>query len=376
MASPSAPGQPSGSDPGAVLCDNCKKPVLEPSQHTDDVPFGERIHQALAGYMLSPGMWPVGYIIGSPYSPFRVELELPTRDWRNAFEDLLALESDGEMISHESREQEKAVAAKHHWQRANVCIDKINKLTTRDNPGHVLLQNALNQARSPGYSTDPSMVSWMEEKFNEVKRMAQYRIRIAEAFKSKEAICRQSSASQSKDRGQWIASLVPSGALRGWSSSLQDSDRGDVIHLSKESVDSEDSGGLSFTEAELYDNFVLGERFTVSSPGPPLYEVPHRPRGVPVDGDQLVDESSFARFPPDEPSIVTKTPERAHFYNQTTNAERITLPSGKMATRVVMKTYFTNGDVEEKVMVQEPGNVLKEVEKARAMIQDRMLGLD
>lgn len=73
---------------------------------------------------------------------------------------------------------------------------------------------------------------------------------------------------------------------------------------------------------------------------------------------------------------MSKIPERPCFWSQTTTAERITLPDGRMVTKVVMKNYLTNGDVEEKVIVQEPGKVLQEVEKARALIQDRMFGFD
>ena len=36
----------------------------------------------------------------------------------------------------------------------------------------------------------------------------------------------------------------------------------------------------------------------------------------------------------------------------------------------------TDGKVEEKFIVQQPGKVLQEVEKARALINDRMQSLD
>ena len=50
-----------------------------------------------------PTVVAMGYLTESPYSPFHLERELPNRNWRNAFEDLLTLESGGEMISDEKQ---------------------------------------------------------------------------------------------------------------------------------------------------------------------------------------------------------------------------------------------------------------------------------
>ena len=55
-------------------------------------------------------MWPVDYILNSAYYPLRVENQLPGCRWRDAFEDLLALESKSEMISWESRVREQHMA--------------------------------------------------------------------------------------------------------------------------------------------------------------------------------------------------------------------------------------------------------------------------
>lgn len=318
----------------------------------------------------------MGYIMASPYSPFRVEQELPKRDWRNAFEDLLALESGGEMISHESRKQEKAVAAKLCWERAYHCIEKLNKLNARDAHTFTLAQTALNSVKSPGRQTDPAIISWLDKTINELREVAQRRVALAEAFKADEAASREWSASRHKERGQWMASLIASGALRGWGSRLTDSEDGDLIDLWKEQVAPEDQGGMSFTEREVHKHFDDGRPFEKGTPGPPLYEVSHQPPAVPTDDDQFVVETGSFKPPPDEPALMSKIPERPCFWGQVTAAERIELSNRKMGTRVVMKNFLTNGDVEEKVIVQEPGKVLQEVEKARALIQDRMFGFD
>ena len=376
MASPSDTVQPTDPNPGSVLCDKCKKFVLEPSQNAENISVADRIRQIRSEWRLSPRMWPVGYLIESPYSPFWVEQELPKRNWRNAFEDLLALESGGEMISDESRKQEKAVAAKINWERASHCIETLNKLNARDAPSYNLAQTALNSAKSLGPQKDPAIISWLEEKMKSAREMAQRRVAIAESFKVMEETRREWPASRHKDRGQWMASLITSGALTGWSSTLEDSEHGDLIRLRNKVAAPEDDAGIDFTELELHEHFEDGKPFEYGLPGSPLYLVSDRTPAVPVDDDQFVDENSSPRPPPDEPVIMSRIPERPYFWGQNTNAERITLPNGKTATRVVMKNYLTNGDVEEKVIVQEPGRVLEEVEKARALIQDRMYGFD
>ena len=374
MASSSGPEQPSARDPGSVLCDKCNKPVLDPSQNTEDVSFSHRIEQAVKDWLLGPKMWPVGYLIGSPYSPFRVEQQqLPKRDWRNAFEDLLALESGGDMISHESRSHEMAVAAKVRWERASDLIEKINKINISDAPNLNRAQKTLDEISSSGNRAHLPLISWMDKQIKVGKGMVQRRVAVARRLKAQEEIRREWSASSHKDRGQWIASLITSGALRGWTSVLEDSEEGDLITLKK---DSEKSSIIRISERELREYFDEFKPLHTRTPGPPLYRVPHRPSATPKNNPQIVVEDSGPEIPPDRPKLFSRVPERPYFRGQRTTAELITLPCGKTATKVVMRNWLTNGDEEEKVMIQEPGKVLQEVEKARALIQDRRWGID
>ena len=228
MASPSDTGQPTRSDPGSVLCDKCKKSVLEPSQSAENIPLDDRIRQIGGEWRLSPKLWPMGYLIESPYSPFHVEQELPNRNWRNAFEDLLAIQSGGQMVSAESREQERAIATKISWERASHCINILNKLNARDVPSWTLAQAALNAAKS---SRDQYIIPLLEEKLKLGSELVQRRVALAESFKAREEMRRGWPASRHKDRGQWMASLITSGALTVWSSTLEDSEHGDLIRL-------------------------------------------------------------------------------------------------------------------------------------------------
>ena len=377
MASSTGPERPSGPDPGSVLCDKCKKSVLDPSQSesTDDVSFPDKIQQALKDWLLSPRMWPVGYVIASPYSPFRVEQELPNRDWRDAFEDLLALESGNNIISHESRKQETAVAAKVRWERANYLIEKMNKLNMKDSPMLSRGQTALDEMRASGNRANLPAISWLDKNLKAGKEMVLHRVALARWFKAWEETRRECSASSHKDRGQWIASLVTSGALRGWFSVLQDSEVGDLIQLSKEE-DQENMGSVVTSERELAEYFDEGKPLHTGTPSPPLYRVSRRPPAMAEKNPQILHEDSGPEIPPDEPELWSKVPERPCFWRQSMAAEQITLPIGKTVTKVVMRNWLTNGDVEEKVMIHEPGEVLQEVEKVRAMIENRRLGLD
>ena len=72
-------------------------------------------------------MWPVDYPPNSVYSPLRVEQQLHKQHWRDAFEDLLALESDGERISLESRRIETEMAHKILYGKVSDMICMMNR---------------------------------------------------------------------------------------------------------------------------------------------------------------------------------------------------------------------------------------------------------
>ena len=377
MASSSGPERPSGPNAGSVLCDKCKKSVLDPSQieTSDDVSFSDRVQLALKDWLLSPNMWPVGYVIASPYSPFRIELEMPQRDWRDAFEDLISLESGHDIISHESRKQESAVAAKLRWERANFFIEKMNQLNTRDYSTLNQGQKNLDEMRASGNRAELSAISWLDQQLKMGKESVLRRVACARWYKAWEEDSREWSASRHKIRGQWIASLITSGALRGWFSVLGDSEVGDLIQLSKED-DPKNMSSIIISERELAEHFDKGKPLCRGTPSAPLYRVSRPPPAIPVKNTPTLHEDSGPEIPPDKPELWSRVPERPYFWCQSMAAEQITLPIGKTVTKVVMRTWLTNGDVEEKVMVQEPGKVLQEVEKARAKIENRQLGLD
>ena len=372
MVSPPS-GQSSGPDPGSVLCDKCKNSVLEPSQNTENGNFLDGIEKAFKDCFLSPRMWPIGYLLGSSYSPFWIEQDLPKRNWRDAFEDLLALENGSDMISEKSREQEKIAAARIGRERASDCIKKLNKLTTRDAEALNIFQGDLDKAKFSQLQKHhfPGLVAGLEQAIMLLRERMQSNVGLAKSLASTEMIRGDFPTSRNKDRGQWMTSLITSGALRGWTSELQDSEDGPLITWRKEEGPEEEREACGTTEYEIHAHFDHGQPFWQGTPGPPLYMA-----STSEDDDEtFVDESERSPIKI-VPQLWSKKPERPYFWKQTTAAERINLSSGKMGTKVVMQNTYTDGEIEEKVMIQEPGKILEEVEKARALIHDRLLGLD
>ncbi len=96
----------SSSPTNQVFCDNCKTPSpLTPSK-VSGLSWTEILQHHVSSWLFSPVRWPFAYLIASPYSPLQVERTLPGPNWRDAFEDLLALETRGTMIDPEVRARE------------------------------------------------------------------------------------------------------------------------------------------------------------------------------------------------------------------------------------------------------------------------------
>ena len=381
MASPSTPPeQPSNANPeSVVLCDSCKKSVLEPSDDNADLEnksLTERFDKAEKDWLLSRRMWPIGYIVASSYSPFWIEKQLPGRDWRDAFEDLLALESGGEIISDESREREAVTAATLDGERATFLIEWRNKAIVRRAESFKKTHAALGIVMSSGRRAQPSVISWLEEHMERLRRSAQSHIASAHSVKEEHASRQDWSASKRKGRCQWMASLITSGALRDWKSTLKDSEAGHLYYLKKQGANSKDRDRCDISERDLDSHFDDGESLELSLPDPPMYMVPNLPPARLSTDPEILDEDSWPAPPPDRPVLWRKSPRRPCFRSQETSAARITLPDGKTAMRVVMKNQLTNGDVEKKVIIDQPCKVLQEVEKAKALIEDRCLGIN
>ena len=375
MTYQSGSSQPPDQGSGSVLCDKCRSPVIESDQDVSNLSFAERLSRMGKQWRLSPRMWPVGYIIESPYSPLRIEQEIPGREWRDAFEDLLALETNGEMISTESRKEEKAASSRIGWERASHLIDKCNKLNENES---VVLKLLRISRQAFEKQREHAALSFVDRKFEEFEANTQRRILFAQSIKAQEEAHRDLSASRQKDRGQWIASLTTSGAVRGWIAGFLDSAAGvnHFLQIGDHNDQPEEYDNIHFTEDESQKVFEEDKPISFGDPGPPMYELSSQLSGKVNESQDEYNADGTVKPPEDEPVRMSNMPERPYFAAQQTTTEHITLPNGKMANKVTVLNFLTNGELEEKVIVENPVKVLEEVERGRGFIVDRILGFD
>lgn len=365
------------------LRDKRKDPIPQPDLNTSKRSIFDRLKETAKIWSSSPRLWPMGFLIESPYSPLRVERELPNFNWRDAFEDLLALEFGGQMITQESREAETAVAAKLGRERATYCIGKLKEWN--ENADGILKTEefAREICGSAGVTALEEDVRRANKRISEQRKLIGARAALAETLKTREDNRRGRPASMHKERGQWIASLITSGALPGWRSTLQDSSAGAHITLKKTAAaTAEDGEGITFTEHGSKEFFVKGKPLEWGSPTPPVYRLPEPgPRGENVQNDDQSHVGSNPHFLANDlflhmPLLWSRTPHKPYFRAQHTVADRIRLPNGETSTVVTLSKVPTDGQVEAKVFIQKPGRLLQEVEDARASIEDRMYGFD
>ncbi|MCJ1460791.1 hypothetical protein MMC28_011173 [Mycoblastus sanguinarius] len=114
------------------ICDRCGAPSTWADEWTKNLSWKDSLRLYITTFLASPRMWPVGYIIASPYSPLHVERQIPARNWRDSFEDLLALESGGQMIRPDSRKKEAEAAARFKVQSLYNTVSAVNKQLERD----------------------------------------------------------------------------------------------------------------------------------------------------------------------------------------------------------------------------------------------------
>ena len=298
-------------------------------------------------------MWPVGYIIGSPFSPLQLENEIPERNWRDAFEDLIALETRGQMINNESREKEADVAFPLLCQETHDAVLRANDMLGLYSEQISQYQRAGKIAARRGKFGKGSE---MEREAHQARMKSQEWFDSGQAKISKlkklEQADKRKQVRECMSRGQWIASLFSSGVLPGWRSQLYDSAFGH--HWSFEKADED---GIAISEAELSSHFQQDMPFHFINPAWSTYN-----GGYP-------EVPKVSNFSPDELSILgyaeLKVPPLRHsLCSQITSAERTKLPNGLFSTKVKIWNRFTDDREEEKHIIDDTGKVMEEVRKA------------
>ena len=172
------------------------------------------------------------------------------------------------MIRPDSRKKEAEAAARFKVQSLHDSVSAVNKQLERDDKYMKLLQRMLKHAISRNDRNSISVIeniAMPSQRRGSEQMVADGKCMIATLKEIKMDL----PASSYKMRGQWITSLVSSGALQGWQAQLYDSADGFEVGLSKTSNPPEDPqgnpDGQQFTELELQQLCEEGKPLEVGS---------------------------------------------------------------------------------------------------------------
>lgn len=313
-------------------------------------------------------MWPLGYILGSEYSPLLLEQQHPNFNWRDRFEDLLAFESGKKMISAVSRQKEAVTASRIRNETVNDDIHHVNQALQRIQDYSVLLQKLREVSVR---RKDDRLVSKIEdEALPHQKKMSERIIELGNALISGLKSLQNQPASSYKNRVGWIASLISSGAMRGWESAVYDSADGWMAEVYK--ADGSRDGQI-FSEADLATIFKHGRPLDFRSPRWSTYEGSYAdfyyPRIYEICPDGEDD-------PDTEDTCSTIDDIRPSIMSQLTKVQQKKLWNGTIETRVVLKNHFLDGEEQEKTIANDSSKVLEEVEKFHASAKERKRAIE
>lgn len=342
-------------------CSTCNKP------DNSNMTWGDGVKYFFSTYYATPRMWPIGYILDSHYSPLRLERHYPNRNWRDAFEDLLAVEAGRDMISNESRNAEDEYASRNRYELASRVIAEAN-LAAQENPK--LLKEAMEVRQLAVKNGHHHHVKVLDEYFiPSIKSKSEGSASRALETKSAFEKNRTATASSLKPRGQWIASLINSGALPTWNWDTWQSIAGPMMNFTKQNPPppTELDAGISISEHELEQIFERGQPHAFGAP-PPL---PDEQVRALTNGSmtQLYGQS----MNPDPLKAFLPSPSSIVF--QSARSEPVQLPGGAVGTKVRFENTLANGKAVVKEFIQEPAKVLEEVENARKCFEMLIQGV-
>lgn len=342
--------------------DNC--PSFGPSCHhcnspdTSNMTWQDGVKNFFSTYLSSPRMGPLGYILGSQYSPFQLETELPSRNWRDAFEDLLALDLRGQMIPEAYRKAEDTFAAKQRYHLASDIIALSNTLIRENKEIDSRITRLSRVATKSG---DKELAAHLADSTmrSQLKDITTHSITQAQEAKSLYESDQSKPASSLKSHCHWIASLITSGALPGWSWCERTSVDGPVVEFARVNAPPELEAGISTSDMELSLQFVHGRPWSFGSPQPLRQDLLQ----ALVDGTLQAPEfktGSRDSFNASQFSIMV----------QAGRAEPFKRSDGSTGTKVILDNNLANGTWTSKEFVQEPEKVFEEIHHARQSMSD------
>lgn len=198
-------------------------------------------------------MWPIGYILDSHYSPLRLERHFPDRNWRDAFGDLLAVEAGRDIISNEDRLAENEYASRNRYELASRDIAKAN-FAAQEEPE---LMKQVMVARQLAVNRQASHHIKMFDEYLIPHMKSFYEASVSKALETKAKFerIRTATASSLKPRGQWIASLINSGAVPTWEWATYHSITGPIMYYGKRNPPVECEATFVISEHELEQTF-------------------------------------------------------------------------------------------------------------------------
>ncbi|KAL9074208.1 MAG: hypothetical protein Q9161_002402 [Pseudevernia consocians] len=294
--------------------------------------------------------------------PLHLEQQFPNLNWRDRFEDLLALESGKKMISAVSRQKEAVTASRLRNESVHDAISHVNQELQRNQDFNVLLQELREISI---HRKDTAIVSMIDNQaLPYQKRSSELAIADGKTLIGSLKELQNKPASSYKRRVPWITSLISSGAMLEWESIVYDSADGLLADVYK----ADGSGdGQMFSELDLSTIFKGGYRLDFRSPTWSTYEGSYNTYYPQIE--QFCPEGDAD--PDAEHTYNTIDNLRPSILSQLTTTQRRTSWNGSIETRVVLKNRFTDGQEEEKTIVNDASKVLEEVEKAHASVKER-----
>lgn len=298
---------------------------------------------------------------------------MPNRNWRDAFEDLLSLETRGSMIDPNNRAAERKTAEDIRAEQARERIPKLNQLIQRSATDISMMNQVLAKFKERGAQTGVEII---EKNLKHPQQLVQRRIAFTESIISNvhhPPPMTKISSAYFKTRAHWAASLITSGACHGWRSGVQNSADGalwDFIRIDQDHKPR--GGGCSITEKELTDLFERNKGLYPGSPAPSPFDQ-DTINATPEEREQAVNVST--------PELHSAVGEHYRRWIDRPKATILKLGTHCLASedgpmRVKVYTQYTDKREEVKEIVGDTSAVLRKVERALSDIADRNNGLE
>ncbi|KAL8885512.1 MAG: hypothetical protein Q9215_006641 [Flavoplaca cf. flavocitrina] len=315
--------------------------------------WDEGVKNFFSTYFATRRMWPIGYILGSPYSPLRAELEMPSKNWRDAFEDLLALENGRDMIREDIRKAEDDHGARRVFNFASFAIAKCNHDLNENQKLEAEYRATREEAVKHNDHRIPQSIT--DDLLPYVKSVSERRIAFAGEVKAHYERNKDWTASRRKMRGRWIASLVNSGALPGWKWGMHNSIHGPVMAFNKRDSSPKTEASIRFSELQMQHVFEEGQAHSFGSPAllptraiKALTNHSHSPKRHNLPNDPL------QRFEPSKSSIVYQEGE----------CDLVKMSDGSTGPSVKIRNVMVDGTIQSKTFAQDPEGLFDEIQGA------------